>query len=116
MADTRLHWRNWGHRTRGKVGALVEAASSTRDILAQFSSGEVWDEQLASLTAALAAIEGLIVMRHEIRVTIEMLDGDTVREPLDTKEVLLGIEDGALDGGAMGDLEQAIDELVEEYS
>ena len=42
----------------GKVGALVEAASSTRDILAQFSSGEVWDEQLASLTAALAAIEG----------------------------------------------------------
>jgi hypothetical protein len=56
-------------------------------------------------------------MRHEIRVTIEMLDGDTVREPLDTKEVLLGfIEDGALAGGAMGDLEQAIDELVEEYS
>lgn len=56
-------------------------------------------------------------MRHEIRVIIEMLDGDTVREPLDTKEVLLGsIEDGALDGGAMGDLEQAIDELVEEYS
>tara|TARA_R110002110_G_scaffold258594_1_gene474376 strand:- start:6 stop:173 length:168 start_codon:yes stop_codon:yes gene_type:complete len=55
-------------------------------------------------------------MIHEIRVTIEMLDGDTVREPLDTKEVLLGIEDGALDGGAMGDLEQAIDELVEEYS
>jgi hypothetical protein len=56
-------------------------------------------------------------MRHEIRVTIEVLDADTLREPLDTKEVLLGfIEDGGLYGGAMGDLEQAIDELVEEYS
>jgi hypothetical protein len=41
----------------GKVAALIEAASSTRDILAQFSPGEVWDVQLVSLTAALAALE-----------------------------------------------------------
>ena len=56
-------------------------------------------------------------MRHEIRVTIEVLDADTVGKALDSREVLLGhLDDGELEPGALGEVEMALDEIVEELT
>ena len=56
-------------------------------------------------------------MRYEIRVTIEVLDADTVGKALDSRSVLLGhLDDGELEPGALGEVEMVLDEIVEELT
>jgi hypothetical protein len=55
-------------------------------------------------------------MKHELRITIELLDSVTVREPLATEQVLIGIDmdDGfaSLEDGGMAEVETEIDGML----
>ena len=58
-------------------------------------------------------------MRHEIRVTIEVLDADTevYGDVVDSREVLLGhLDGGELEPGALGEVEMVLDEIVKELT
>jgi hypothetical protein len=55
-------------------------------------------------------------MQRELRITIELLDSETVRDPIASEQVLVGIEvdDGfaSMEDGGMGDIEAEIDGML----
>ena len=55
-------------------------------------------------------------MKRELRITIELLDSETVREPIASEQVLVGIEvdDGfaSMEDGGLGDIEAEIDGML----
>ncbi len=55
-------------------------------------------------------------MKHEFRVTIELLDSQTVREPIGSEQVLIGIEDEdgivSMEDGGLGEIEATIDAMI----
>lgn len=55
-------------------------------------------------------------MKHELRITIELLDSETVREPIATEQVLVGIEMddefASMEDGGLGDIEAEIDGML----
>ncbi len=55
-------------------------------------------------------------MKHELRITIELLDSETVREPIASEQVLVGIEMddefASMEDGGLGDIEAEIDGML----
>jgi len=58
-------------------------------------------------------------MKHELRVTIELLDSQTVREPIGSEQVLIGLEEDTdedtiicMEDGGLGEIEATIEAMI----